>query len=224
MKRVKKLFQTLAYFLYPPFCLHCKVKIEHLASPLCPSCFTSIEWHNQKHGCVLCKRPLSHSKRVRCSSCEKQPIYLNPHHSLFLSYGPLLDVFAFFKKHPSKYLARFFASFFILKIDELLWPLPDVIVPVFESKIETFSKKNGASLWIAKELSLMTKIPLMDVFNDTDRVGVKKRVRPFPEKNILLLSAILKESEMLYHAKRNLEPLFAKKVYSMTLIEQRKSV
>ena len=79
-------------------------------------------------------------------------------------------------------------------------------------------------MWIAKELSLMIKIPLVDTFNDIDRVSIKKRARPLPEKNVLLLSAILQDSEMLYNAKRSLGSLFAKKVYSMALIEKRKSV
>ncbi len=222
-KAAKRVFLITLHFFYPSFCLHCKVKIERLDAPLCPGCYACIEWHSQKHLCALCKRPLLGSKKMRCIPCIEKPAYLHPHHSLFSYYGPLIDVFAFFKKHPSRDLARFFASFFILKIDELLWPLPDVIIPAFEPKIETFSKKNTPILWIAKELSLITKVPFFDVFNDTDRQSLKKRVRPFPKKNILLLSDILRESDMLYAAKRSLGPLFAKKIYSMTLIEQRKS-
>lgn len=221
---VKTPFLTLLHFLYPPFCLHCKVKIEVLKAALCPSCFTCIEWQSQKDLCVVCKRPLSHQNKVCCALCREHPLYIEPHHSLFSCYGPLLDVFASFKKQPSKYLAQFFASFFVLKLNELSWPLPDVIVPIFESKIETFSKKNTASLWIAKELSKMTKAPLAAIFTHTDRVEVKKRVRPFSEKNILLVTATLKENNSIKAAKQKLLTLFAKKVYSMALIEQRKSV
>ena len=223
-KGLKKVFLITFHFLYPSFCLHCKVKIERVQSPLCQSCYSCIEWHPEEYLCTLCKRPLSGTKTVCCISCNKNPAYLKPHHSLFSCYGPLVDVFAFFKHHPSKDLARLFASFFILKIHELMWPLPDVIIPIFEPKIETFSKKNTPILWIAKELSLMIKIPLIDMFNDIDRVSVKKIARPLPEKNVLIVSAILQDSEMVYNAKRSLGSLFAKKVYSMALIEKRKSV
>lgn len=132
-----------------------------------------------------------------------------------------MDLFYTFQAGPTKRLAKLFASFFVLALDRLPWPLPEVIVPVPDSRIEVWSETKQASVWMAKELSELLGVSYALPFKHGEKLVLKKRAKPLPDKRVLLLTADLKESSVLQQARWLTKDLFTKNIYSLALIEKR---
>jgi len=104
----------------------------------------------------------------------------------------------------------------------LSWPIPDVIVPLPQSKIEKWSNSQQSIFLIAKRLAKWLNVDLSYPFKYDQQLLLKERASPFPEQTLLVLNlALCDEGQQICKAKKDLKKRFAKEVYSLSFIDHR---
>ena len=217
---LKTLWRAIGSLIYPAFCLHCS---EKLASPqllICPPCATTIEWLHQKTCCVYCGSPLLEK---RCLTCCQRKTFLQPHASLFTPFGPIADIWSFFCTRLDDSLAKLWAALITVKLAQLPWPLPDVIVPIPASRVETWRHCDQKSVLIASALGRLFCLPVRSVLARTaeDQIRAKKKSASLCDQKVLLVAAEVVASDQLFKARLCVKALFPKTVYSLAVIDRR---
>ncbi|MEM7174486.1 MAG: double zinc ribbon domain-containing protein [Chlamydiota bacterium] len=216
------LARALISLIYPAFCLHCAQKLAYPHRLICKSCASTIEWIDKKALCPYCGSPSLRSGQS-CPTCRRQKTFLQPHASLFVPFGPIADLWMFFRHQRDDSLAKLWACLITIKLAELPWPLPSVIVPVPASRVDTWRLRNQESALIAKALGRLFDLPVVWALARTaaDQLVVKKSSQTLCDQKVLLVTAELLSSDFLAHARRCLRALFPAAIYSLAVIDRR---
>ena len=180
------------HLIFPANCLHCSSRVDWASRPLCPECFSQIEWIDRSERCPTCWGP---------KTCRRCPP-LHPHRSLFEALGPLPILYKDFRssKHPET-----LASLIILGLGKTSWPLPDFIVPFTSGPLHKSEPVYILAKKVAAELSIPLSLPhprLMD-------------------KTVLFFTDILQSTDTFLKGKHLLQGFFPYKIYSLALIDAR---
>ncbi len=126
-----------------------------------------------------------------------------------------------FEKRPFKRMAAALASFFLMRLLELDWNFPDIIIPIGEPYCALGGVKQDGIAQIAKELGSLSAAKVILPFCIHHDCLLKKRAKPLVGKQVLLIQLHLWETERLVRAKREIRKLFTQNIYSLSLIEHR---
>ena len=189
-------------FIYPTFCLHCEGDVEKPHQLLCRECGELIEWVRQR--CVYCGTPLEEG-RV-CIKCSHTPFLLPSHHSLFIPFGPIRELYTFFlhSKRPET-----LASLIVIGMDRLHLSTPDYIVPYLLPRSKSFFLKRQSSSLLAQKVSKLLGCSFTLHFKDVEG------------KTVLLISDWLFNGKELRVQRQNLQQFFPKKINSLACIDGR---
>lgn len=221
------LIQTLTHFFYPSFCLQCDGQLFGNKKWLCQPCFEQIEWIDATLACRSCGKPKRERARLQCSECIKKPTYLMPINSCFYPEGPAYTLHEQLRVYESESIAKIFAALLVMRWKELSWPFPDAIIPVPDSRIETFSLKRQANYLVAKALSKVLKVPFVPALT-TEEKGRSHGYRSktffrgkLTDKKVLLITDMLYDSHSLRIARDATLSLFPKTIYTLALFDRR---
>ncbi len=221
-------FNSIIHFFYPSFCLHCHDQTFGMDKWICKACFEQIEWIDSTLICDICgKLRQERAGGKRCVTCKTNPKYLMPFSSCFLSEGPAYYLHEYLRVYESEEIATLFASLIVLKLQKLRWPFPDLIVPIPDSRLQTFFLKRQPSYLIAKALGKMLKTQCKLVLTPREkRLGLGFQIKTFFCKNlkdqtVYLISDRVRESETLLVARETILSLFPKSICTLALFESR---
>ena len=108
------LSRSLLNFLFPPFCLCCRLPIEMSRSTLCQRCFDELRLVDPTNRCLRCGASLEESHRCHSTSLEGVGVCFDD--------GPV-------SRSLLNASADYIAPFVVLQWDALKWPLPDLVIP-----------------------------------------------------------------------------------------------
>lgn len=228
MTKLAKLFiNSLTHFFYPTFCTHCNRQIYGRERWICKPCFEQIEWIDSTLACKTCGKPKRERVRAQCSVCHVRPTYVMPMVSCFYPEGPAWALHEQLRVYESEEIAKLFASLLVMKWKELPWPFPEAIIPVPDSRIETFSLKNQANYLVAKAFSRLIAAPFRPVLTTEER-GTSFGYRPksffrgnVTDKKVLLITDVVHDSDSLRFARDAVQSLFPKSICTIGLFDWR---
>ena len=227
-KLLSACISSTMHFFYPSFCLHCHSQTFGKDKWICKSCFEQIEWIDSTFTCKVCGTLKRERAGTRCATCKTSPKYLMPFSACFLPQGPAYHLHEYLRVYESEEVAKIFASLLIIKWQTLTWPFPDAIVPIPDSRLETFSLKRQPNHLIAKALSKMLKTRFKPVLTPREKqsgVGFQPKAffcRDLTNQTVYLISDVVRASETYYLARKAVLSLLPKAIYTLVLFESRR--
>jgi len=214
-------------FFYPSFCLHCHSQTFGKDKWICRTCFEQIEWIDPTFTCKVCGKPKWERAHARCIACKTNPNYLMPFSACFSPEGPAYHLHEYLRVYESEEVAKIFASLLVIKWQTLKWPFPDSIVPIPDSRLETFALKRQPNYIIAKALSKMLKTRFKPILIPREQQsGMKFQPKSFfyqdlTDQTVYLVSDMVRESTTARFAREAISSLFPKSIYTLALFESR---
>lgn len=153
--------EALLQFIFPKLCLHCQESISSEHHFLCHSCFSLLTLIEPLSSCPRCFSSDYAMGSSSCARCYKHPSFLTAMASSFDYEGPLETLIKKMKYQDKPYLAENLASFMVLQLFNLGWPVPDYIVPVPISKLRLLCRGYNQSLLLANELGRLLNRPVI---------------------------------------------------------------
>ncbi len=149
-------------FIFPKLCFHCSEKMASENFLLCSSCFTFLELIDPLSSCPRCFSSAYDRGTSFCSVCHNKSSFLTAMASALDYEGPAETLIKKFKYHDRPYLAESLASFMVMQLFELKWPLPDCIIPVPISQVRLICRGYNQSLLLAKEIGRLLNKPVIE--------------------------------------------------------------
>ena len=214
-------------FFYPAFCLHCNYQIFGKEKWICKTCFDHIEWIDIKLVCQICGRPKRDRIQLKCKQCQTSPSYLMPFCSCFFPEGPAYSLHEYLRIYESEDIAKIFASLLVLKWKMLMWPLPDVIVPIPNTRLTSISLKKQPNYLVAKMLSKLLVRPFKSILTTYEQgTNFNFRTRTFCKGNlvdqtVLLITDMVNDNDKMRFARDAICSLFPKTTYILALFDRR---
>lgn len=151
---------SLSSLLFPSSCIHCHEELDGSLKLLCTTCLGQVELINPKmrcpvcftEGCVCAKTGPRHYKRLGC--CFE---YEGPQKSLLIA----------LKYQDKPYLAKSLGAFMLLQLEQLEWPLPDVITYIPQSFLRSCIRGYNQSALLAEHLGQLLQIPVISLLKRT---------------------------------------------------------
>ena len=153
---MKNMFQVLKSLAFPLFCSHCQKPTTHSWPILCEACFSSLELIDIRFRCPFCFSDgisgLEKRKKI-CKCCSQKELSTDYIASAFEYEGPAKSLVRELKFKDRPYLAKSLASFLLLQLEKLNWPLPDLITFVPQSFSKWLDRGYNQSELLAIELA-----------------------------------------------------------------------
>ena len=228
------LSSSLLNFLFPAFCLHCDAELFQPRGLFCKECLTLFELLDPQEHCLLCFSSLGQSQGRICFACQKRSFATRRLASAFTHSGPAAAFVHRLKYGHSPYLAKSAAAFMLMQFLRLDWPLPDLIVPVPQSRLRAFRRGYNQSLLLAQHLGKLLERPVADVLKrhsgGFSQSGLTKEQRlalsatcfswkknqVISDKIILLVDDVLTTGTTLNHCAERLQEGFPAHIYGLT--------
>lgn len=147
-----KLYQSLLNFLYPSLCISCSTSLTDTEHLLCKVCFHFLDLISVENRCGFCFK----EKGTKPCDCHNTPRFCTYKAAAFDLSNTFRKLLMTFKNSPSTSLAKTLASFLLLQIDALGWPICDYIVSIPSSKISTTDTNNLVTYELGKLLKRPT--------------------------------------------------------------------
>lgn len=152
----------LVDFIFPKLCMHCSDALSSGSNLLCPSCFSLLQLIDPLSSCPRCFSEDYQVGTSFCPKCHKNPPLFLVAAATFDYQGPAESLVKKLKYHDKPYLAESLASFMVMQLFKLKWPIPDCIVPVPISKARLISRGYNQSLLLAKEIGRHLNRPVLE--------------------------------------------------------------
>ena len=227
--------RTLADFVYPPLCLHCKTLLNKDESSFCDACTQLLSLINPEERCLSCfSADLSPAHRI-CGSCRESSPLVHRLAAAFDHAGPAASLVTQMKYGGMPYLAKGAAAFMAVQWSCLRWPLPDVITFVPISRMRRFDRGFNQSELLADELGRILGVPNIDLLKrrsgDFSQAGLGRQGRlslspeafslkepvPLQDKIVLLIDDVATTGKTLDSCTAILQSRLPAKIYALTL-------
>lgn len=152
MQILLRLYQSLLHVLYPPLCLSCATSLTDKQNLLCEACFHFLDLIPTENRCGICFQ----EKGSMPCACSTTTHFCNYKAAVFDLSNTFRKLLTNFKNSPSTSLAKTLASFLVLQIDALGWPICDYLVAIPGSKITNIDTNNLVTRELGKLLNRPT--------------------------------------------------------------------
>jgi ComF family protein len=151
------MFKNLINYLMPPRCIDCG-EFSSEYDTLCPTCWKKYRFI-QEPCCKICGTPFEIDIESICLGCMKIKPKYDSAKSLFRFDENSKRIIHNFKYYDKTHLSKFFAHILFSKYKEFISGA-DIIVPVPMHKLKRIFRMYNQSIVLAKELSLLSFIPI----------------------------------------------------------------
>ncbi len=227
------------HLFFPPLCLHCDEKIESHKNPLCPACLKELILLDPLGKCLHCFTHLEDNKPL-CDNCFQNPAPYKRAASVFDYQGPASSLIKALKYQSRTDYAKDVAAFMVMQLENLKWPLPDIIIPVPQTTLRKIERGFNQSALIANHLAQMLNIETLEVLKRKSggfsQSSLSKAQREELSKDLfycreqtdlsgkiaLLIDDVLTTSTTLRCCAAALKEVFPKSIYVLTFCHAEK--
>lgn len=149
---------SLLSLIFPPYCLHCKAKVNNLNLKICQNCVNDLIFLNKDEHCPRCFA--FKEVYVLCKCAEKHQ-EVDAVAAVFDYSGVASSLIRNFKYNQNISLAKSIAAWMYYQYIQLGWPPLDFIIPMPISSVRLFFRGYNQSLLIALELEKLLQIPVI---------------------------------------------------------------
>ena len=210
---VFKSFQSL---FFPPFCYHCQGSVSSPDLFLCEFCSHALPFVDLDKRCRYCDSSIE--ENIRCTFCKenkKRLIFKSA--SVFSPEGPALSLLNRMSNGGQDYLAKDLAAFSAMQFSKLSWPLPDLIVPVPDSRLTNWERGYSATARFSEEMSYWLECPYQKAIK-RDRFGYSLSGEfKFWDKTVLIVN-IQRQFQEQEKVARALLPALPMRIYCLNLV------
>lgn len=161
---LKQVLDAYLHLLYPPACFHCEEPTTD-SRIFCDSCSELLHLLNSEGRCQQCFEDLEDPNQHICHTCRSKPAVWKGIASAFEYAGPAAALVKRLKYGGQPHLALSAAAFLVAQLDQLQWPVPDVITPVPMPRLRQIMRGYNQSELIANELGRMFQVPVVSALS-----------------------------------------------------------
>ncbi len=222
--------KKLIEIIYPPLCLCCKERTEHLSHLFCTACLEHLTLLDPEHRCRCCFA--STEGTGVCRSCITQHAPFKRHAAACENFGPPCALLAHLERGEYM-LAKTIGSLMVMQHIQLDWPLPDWIVPCPTHLFPGFCAQGKFTRCVASEIAKIFERPLCSVLKKminysyfgnldsklepTQFSSVPHKKADLADKTLLLISLSAKKEEVA-QACEQLQGFFPKEISSISFL------
>lgn len=221
-------------FIFPKLCLHCSDVLVSGSRFLCPACFSQMQLIDPLSSCPCCFSEDYKPGTSFCSRCYKTTSFLTAA-SAFDYQGPAESLVKKLKYHDQPYLAESLASFMVMQLFKLQWPIPDCVIPVPISRMRLISRGYNQSLLLAEEIGRQLNRPVFESLGRKSgdysqaSLGYQQRMQlsgsslylkgneDLQDKNILLVDDVMTTGSTLRKCAEALIEGCPEQIYGLTI-------
>jgi ComF family protein len=160
---VQQLKNSCLHLFYPTRCLHCRQLLEPQTQILCQDCSLLLTLIDPEECCAICFNVLNHCEISPCQKCRKTPSLYHRLGAAFDYEGPAALLVQRLKYANQPYLAEGMAAFLLAQVEQLQWPLPDILIPVPLSRLRWLERGYNQTALIADALGQMIQRPVLNI-------------------------------------------------------------
>jgi competence protein ComFC len=190
-------------FIYPTFCLHCRVPLEEKLNLFCYDCLDLLEFISPDERCPYCfSSEYSQERRICSGECKLHRRYLYRMGAVFDYLGPASTLIRALKYGNQPYLAKGAAALMLKQFLNLNWPLPDKIIPVPLPFNRWFYRGYNQSELLAQAFSKLIDRPILKALRrnsgDFSQAGLSREQRiQLSSNSFRLIKNLSVEDQML---------------------------
>jgi len=225
-----KACQKLIEVVYPPLCLCCQQRTNHLRCLFCQSCLEHLTLLDQEHRCTRCFVQIEHTGM--CRNCFSYHPSFKRHAAACENYGPPLALLTHLQRGEAA-LAKTIASLMVMQHNKLDWPIPDWIISCPTHLFPSFHLQGKLTRQVALETAKIFGRPYCNALKKSidyayfGALDSKQKPTRFSaalykredlsDKAILLVS-LNSDQEERKQACEQLQGFFPKEIYSLSFL------
>lgn len=225
-----KVFRKLVELIYPPLCLCCQQRTNHLRHLFCQLCLEHLALLDQEHRCARCFAEIEHTGT--CRTCLAQHIPYKRHAAACENFGPPYALLNHLQRGEAA-LAKTIASLMVMQHNRLDWPVPDWIIPCPTHLFPSLYLEGKLTSQVASEIGQIFERPIYaalkktidySYFQTLDSQHRLTRFSPLLHKKVdlsdrtILLVSLNSEPVERKLACEQLQGFFPNEIYSLSFL------
>lgn len=197
--------------IFPPICIHCDEETENRKFPLCKNCLHLLELADPHERCPLCFQILKMNHRCDLSIRKA---------AAFEALAPATTILHYFQKKHAPGFAPAMASFMVLQLIELGWPLPEIVIPLPRSFFRTIGREYDPNKLLAEATAMICGAKMSDCLKcGLDGGFYWKQEKVIADKHVLLIDTGGVGNKNLSRAAQCIGEGFPKSLKFLTFID-----
>ena len=139
--------------IFPPVCIHCEEETVNNKYPLCKNCVQLLELADPDERCPICFQILKTNHRCDLSIRKA---------AAFEALAPATTIFHYFQKKHAPGFAPAMASFMVIQLIELGWPLPETVIPLPCSFFQRIGREYEPNKLLAESVAMICGAEMLD--------------------------------------------------------------
>ncbi len=150
---MKSFFTNVVDFIYPRICNHCQSAIDTSHKIFCSACLQTLSFVNKQGRCTRCLSHLEDDFSIYCEPCTLKPHYFTELAATFEYQGLAKTLCRKIQSPGGEELVEIAASFMVMQMIQLGYPIPDLVMPVPGNRKYLFFSKKSIKQLLAEKIA-----------------------------------------------------------------------